>query len=144
MAAFFAMPEWKRLQKERGLFERIYDGAKRFVMPGTLAEGLIRYLSAGAFPGPKCTELMESLIRSLSTPRNCRELDYLCALEIPRLAPEKIDGGSADFWQYFLMRGFGYRHRAPINRSIISMRRPGHGRKFLRGLMRSRRALLLQ
>lgn len=112
VAAFFAMPEWKRLQKERGLFERIYDGAKRFVMPGTLAEGLIRYLSAGAFPGPKCTELMESLIRSLSTPRNCRELDYLCALEIPRLAPEKIDGGSADFWQYFLMRGFGYRHRA--------------------------------
>lgn len=110
--AFFDMPEWKNLRKEKGLFDRIYEGAKRLVMPHTLAEGLIRYLEEGAFPEPRCTELTESLIRSLSTERNCRELDYRCEQEISGMNPAQIDENSVDFWQYFLMRGFGYRHRA--------------------------------
>ncbi len=106
---FFAMPEWERLRNDKGLFERICSAAKRIVMPASMTKELIRYLEDGDFPEPERTELMEYLLRSLSTGRLCREQD--CRHEVSFSETELSDiGGSPDFWQYYLMRGFGYRH----------------------------------
>lgn len=107
--AFFALPEWEQLKGEKGLFERIYSTSKRIVMPRTLTETLIGHLAEGDFPEPERTELTESLLRSLSTEKMCRELDYRCEIPMASTDPENI-GDSPDFWQYFLMRGFGFRH----------------------------------
>lgn len=107
--AFFALPEWGRLKGEKELFERIYSTSKRIVMPRTLAETMIEHLSKGDFPEPERTELVESLLRSLSTEKLCRELDYRCEISFGSVSLEEI-GDSPDFWQYFLMRGFGFRH----------------------------------
>lgn len=107
--ALFAMPEWKELQGDRGLFDRLYGTAKRIVMPRSLAEGLIRYLQQGDFPEPRRTELLESLLRSLSTARLCREIDY--RFRVAYTAPDRNDlEEDANFWQYYLMRGYGFRH----------------------------------
>ncbi|MDE7352905.1 MAG: J domain-containing protein [Acetatifactor sp.] len=107
--AFFALPEWEQLKGEKGLFERIYSASKRIVMPRTLAETLIGHLAEGDFPEPERTELTESLLRSLSTEKMCQELDYRYEILMASTDPEDI-GDSPDFWQYFLMRGFGFRH----------------------------------
>ena len=128
--AFFALPDWEQLKGEKGLFQRIYSTSKRIVMPRTLAETLIGYLEAGGYPEPERTELVESLLRSLATERMCRELDYRCEISIDSAgstdsmssadstssagsiiaAGSGETGNSPDFWQYFLMRGFGFRH----------------------------------
>lgn len=107
--AFFALPEWELLKNEKELFERIYSTSKRIVMPRTVAETLIGHLGAGDFPEPERTELTESLLRSLSTEKMCRELDYRCEILLSSTDPGEI-GDNPDFWQYFLMRGFGFRH----------------------------------
>ena len=107
--AFFALPDWEQLKGEKALFERIYGTSKRIVMPRTAAEILVRHLTEGDFPEPERTELIESLLRSLSTERMCRELDYRYEITLGSTQPGDI-GDSPDFWQYFLMRGFGYRH----------------------------------
>lgn len=107
--AFFALPEWEQLKGEKSLFERIYGTSKRIVMPRTLAETLIRHLSEGDFPEPERTELTESLLRSLSTEKMLRELDYRCECSFRSTDPGDIRD-NPDFWQYFLMRGFGFRH----------------------------------
>ncbi|MCI8800462.1 MAG: J domain-containing protein [Lachnospiraceae bacterium] len=107
--AFFASPEWEQLKKEKGLFERIYSASKRIVMPRTVAETLVGHLSQGDFPEPARTELTESLLRSLATEKMCRELDYRWEITLSSTNPEDI-GDNPDFWQYFLMRGFGFRH----------------------------------
>ena len=107
--ALFAMPEWRELQGDRGLFDKLCGGAQRLVMPRSLAEGLIRYLQQGDFPEPRCTELLESLLRSLATARMCREIDYRFRVPVPDVDMDDLEG-SGDFWQYYLMRGFGFRH----------------------------------
>ncbi len=107
--AFFAMPEWEMLKGDKELFQRIYKAAVRLVMPCSLAEGLIRHLQGGDFPEPERTELVESLLRSLATERLCREIDYRCDLSLGDTGTEQLES-NADFWQYYLMRGFGYRH----------------------------------
>ena len=107
--ALFAMPEWKELQGDRGLFDKLCGGAQRLVMPRSLAEGLIRYLQQGDFPEPRCTELLESLLRSLATARMCREIDYRFRVPVPDVDMDDLEG-NGDFWQYYLMRGFGFRH----------------------------------
>ncbi len=103
------MPEWKELQGDRGLFDKLCGGAQRLVMPRSLAEGLIRYLQQGDFPEPRCTELLESLLRSLATARMCREIDYRFRVPVPDVDMDDLEG-NGDFWQYYLMRGFGFRH----------------------------------
>ena len=105
--AFFAMPEWQALKGDKALFERIYGAARRFVIPRTLALGLLANLEEGDFPEPRRTELMESLLRSLATPDMMKELDYRYERTF---SVEELQIGSRDFWEYFLMRGFGYRH----------------------------------
>ncbi len=107
--ALFAMPEWKEVQKDRGLFDRLYAGAKRLVMPRSLTEGLIRCLEQGDFPEPRRTELLESLLRSLATEQMCREIDYRFRLSFPTVDMERLED-SPEFWQYYLMRGYGFRH----------------------------------
>lgn len=107
--AFFALPDWEQLKGEKALFERIYGTSKRIVMPRTAAETLVRHLTEGDFPEPERTELIESLLRSLSTERMCRELDYRCEITLSSRDLGDI-GDNPDFWQYFLMRGFGFRH----------------------------------
>ena len=107
--ALFAMPEWRELQGDRGLFDKLCGGAQRLVMPRSLAEGLIRYLQQGDFPEPRCTELLESLLRSLATARMCREIDYRFRVPVPDVDMDDLEG-NGDFWQYYLMRGFGFRH----------------------------------
>ena len=107
--ALFAMPEWRELQGDRGLFDKLCGGAQRLVMPRSLAEGLIRYLQQGDFPEPRCTELLESLLRSLATARMCREIDYRFRVTVPDVDMDDLEG-NGDFWQYYLMRGFGFRH----------------------------------
>lgn len=107
--ALFAMPEWKEVQKDRGLFDRLYAGAKRLVMPRSLTEGLIRSLEQGDFPEPRRTELLESLLRSLATEQMCREIDYRFRLSFPPVDMERLED-SPEFWQYYLMRGYGFRH----------------------------------
>ncbi len=107
--ALFAMPEWKEVQKDRGLFDRLYTGAKRLVMPRSLTEGLIRCLEQGDFPEPRRTELLESLLRSLATAQMCREIDYRFQLSFPPVDMERLEQ-SPEFWQYYLMRGYGFRH----------------------------------
>ncbi len=107
--AFFALPDWEQLKGEKALFERIYSTSKRIVMPRTAAEILVRHLTEGDFPEPERTELIESLLRSLSTERMCRELDYRCEITLSSRDLGDI-GDNPDFWQYFLMRGFGFRH----------------------------------
>lgn len=109
VAALFAMPEWKELQGDRGLFDKLYGGAKRIVMPRSLAEGLIRYLQQGDFPEPRRTEFLESLLRSLSTPQLCREGDYRFRAPCPATGRDGLEE-DAHFWQYYLMRGYGFRH----------------------------------
>ena len=107
--ALFAMPQWRELQGDRGLFDRIYGGAKRLVMPRSLTEGLIRYLEQGGFPEPKRTELLESLLRSLATSQMCREIDYRFQVPVPPVDMDRLEE-NGDFWQYYLMRGYGFRH----------------------------------
>lgn len=107
--ALFAMPEWRELQGDRGLFDKLCGGAQRLVMPRSLAEGLIRYLQQGDFPEPRCTELLESLLRSLATGQMCREIDYRFRVTVPDVDMDDLEG-NGDFWQYYLMRGFGFRH----------------------------------
>lgn len=107
--ALFAMPEWRELREDRGLFDRLYGGAKRLVMSRSLAEGLIRYLQQGDFPEPRRTELLESLLRSLSTGRMCKEIDYRFQMPVPEVDMDDLEG-NGDFWQYYLMRGYGFRH----------------------------------
>ena len=107
--ALFAMPEWRELQGDRGLFDKLCGGAQRLVMPRSLAEGLIRYLQQGDFPEPRCTELLESLLRSLATGQMCREIDYRFRVPVPDVDMDDLEG-NGDFWQYYLMRGFGFRH----------------------------------
>lgn len=107
--ALFAMPQWSELQGDRGLFDRIYGGAKRLVMPRSLTEGLIRYLEQGGFPEPKRTELLESLLRSLATSQMCREIDYRFQVPVPPVDMDRLEE-NGDFWQYYLMRGYGFRH----------------------------------
>lgn len=111
---FFALPEWEKLKEDRGLLNRLCDASRRLVMPQCLARRMIAHLSKSSFPEPGRTEVMEYLLRSLSTYRLCRELDDCCEnvdaeIEAMDAEPEKIFG-SLDFWQYFLMRGFGWRH----------------------------------
>ena len=103
------MPEWNQLREDRGLFDRLYGGAKRLVMPRSLAEGLIPYLQQGDFPEPRRTELLESLLRSLSTGRMCKEIDYRFQMPVPEVDMDDLEG-NGDFWQYYLMRGYGFRH----------------------------------
>nr|WP_296456547.1 hypothetical protein [uncultured Acetatifactor sp.] len=107
--ALFAMPEWRELQGDRGLFDKLCGGAQRLVMPRSLAEGLIRYLQQWDFPEPRCTELLESLLRSLATGQMCREIDYRFRVPVPDVDMDDLEG-NGDFWQYYLMRGFGFRH----------------------------------
>lgn len=107
--AFFALPEWEQLKGEKSLFERIYSVSKRIVMPRTLAKTLAEHLQTGDFPEPERTELIESLLRSLATGKMCRELDYRHEISLSSTELQNI-GDSSDFWQYFLMRGFGFRH----------------------------------
>lgn len=108
--AFFAMPEWEKLKGDRTLFDKIYSVANRLVVPRSMAEGLIKYLEAGDFQEPKRSEFMEALLRSLSTERMCRELDYRCEVIPERTDVIDIGGDNIEFWQYYFMRGFGYRH----------------------------------
>nr|WP_296438979.1 hypothetical protein [uncultured Acetatifactor sp.] len=107
--ALFAMPEWKELQGDRGLFDKLYKGAKRLVMPRSLTEGLVRYLEQGDFPEPRRTEFLESLLRSLATGQMCREIDYRFQLSFPAVDMDRLQE-NGDFWQYYLMRGYGFRH----------------------------------
>ncbi len=107
--AFFALSEWEELKGEKGLFDRICSISKRIVMPRTVAEKMIEHLSQGDFPEPERTELTESLLRSLSTEKMLRELDYRYEISLDLVDLGEI-GSSPDFWQYFLMRGFGFRH----------------------------------
>lgn len=107
--ALLAMPEWGQLRENRGLFDKLYGGAKRLVMPRSLTEGLIRYLQQGNFPEPRRTELLESLLRSLSTGRMCKEIDYRFRMPVPEVDMDDLEG-NGDFWQYYLMRGYGFRH----------------------------------
>ncbi len=115
-----AMPQWDMLKGDKTFFERLYSVAKRLVMPPSLARGLVDYLSEGEYPEPKKTELIESLLRSLSTERSCREMDYVYETDYRDKEQSETDWreaglqeleNSGDFWQYYLMRGFGYRHR---------------------------------
>ena len=107
--AFFALPEWEQLKNEKALFERIYSTSKRIVMPRTVAETLVRHLVQGDFPEPERTMLTESLLRSLATEKMCQELDYRYEITLSSTDLKDI-GDNPDFWQYFLMRGFGFRH----------------------------------
>lgn len=107
--ALFAMPEWGQLRQDRGMFDKLYGGAKRLVMPRSLTEGLIRYLQQGDFPEPKRTELLESLLRSLNIGRMCKEIDYRFQILVPEVDMDDLEG-NGDFWQYYLMRGYGFRH----------------------------------
>ncbi len=107
--ALLAMPEWRELSGSRGLFDKLYGGAKRLVMPRSLAEGLILYLEQGDYPEPKRTELLESLLRSLSTSQMCREIDYHFRMSFSPVDMDRLEE-NRDFWQYYLMRGYGFRH----------------------------------
>lgn len=110
----FAMPQWDMLKGDQTFFQRLFFVAKRLVMPPSLTRGLIDYLAAGDFPEPKKTELTESLLRSLSTERSCKEMDCVYEMDPGDRKPGEMDleemEQSGDFWQYFLMRGFGFRH----------------------------------
>ncbi len=107
-----AMPEWEQLRGCRAFFDKLCFVAKRLVMPPSLVYGLMDYLDGGDFPEPAATELTESLLRSLATGRQCREIDCRYDLSFPNTDPGSTED-NADFWQYYLMRGFGYR-RAEI------------------------------
>ncbi len=106
----FAMPQWDLLKGDRTFFDRLYFVAKRLVMPPSLTKGLIDYLWDGEYPEPKRTELTESLLRSLSTERSCKEMDYVYEVDFEDRSFEELEQNE-DFWQYYLMRGFGYRYR---------------------------------
>lgn len=106
----FAMPQWEMLKGDRTFFDRLYFAAKRLVMPPSLTHGLIEYLACGNFPEPKRTELAESLLRSLSTGRSCKEMDYLHEVEFRDEDFTELKQNE-NFWQYYLMRGFGYRRK---------------------------------
>lgn len=108
--AFFAMEEWEQVRNEREFFDRLCSAAKRLVMPRSLAQGLVEYLEEGEFPEPERTELAQYLLRSMATERMCRELDYRFEETWTNTDPDRL-GENEDFWQYYLMRGFGNRHR---------------------------------
>ena len=49
------------------------------------------------------------LLRSLATEQMCREIDYRFQLSFPPVDMERLED-SPEFWQYYLMRGYGFRH----------------------------------
>lgn len=106
----FAMPEWQSLHNDIDLFYKIYDSSRRLVMPNTISKKLIEYASKGDFPEPQRTQLLESLLRSLRTNVWCRDIDYRYEVTVCNTSLEDIGGSNVEFWYYFLMRGFGYRH----------------------------------
>ncbi len=104
-----AQPQWQELKGDRTFFDRLFFVASRLVMPRSLAEWLLGYLRDGGFPEPGRTELEQKILRTMGIERLCKEINYRYDMEFSH---EDMDAGkdSGDFWQYFLMRGFGYRH----------------------------------
>ncbi len=102
-----AQPQWQELKGDRTFFDRLFFVASRLVMPRSLAEGFLGYLKDGGFPEPERMELEQKIVRTLGIEHLCKEIDYRYDMEFSHGDDVEFSG---DFWQYFLMRGFGYRH----------------------------------
>lgn len=110
VSAFFSMPEWQKYKEDETLFDKLCSALCRLVMPRSMAEYLAAHYAKGDFPEPRRSRLVESLLRSLSTEKMCREFDYKCEVKFDNTGVEGLGGDNAEFWQYFFQRGFGYRH----------------------------------
>ena len=110
IAELFELPQWQQLKGDRTFFDRLFFVASRLVMPRSMAEGLLGYLEDGDFPEPERTELAEKILRTMGIERLCKEIHYGHDVEISHTDVDTAKDG-VDFWQYFFLRGFGYRHR---------------------------------
>lgn len=110
IAELFKEPQWQELKGDQTFFDRLFFVASRLVMPRSMAERLLCYLEDGGFSEPKRTELAERILRTLGIEGLCKEIYYGYDVEVFHGDADTVKE-SADFWQYFFLRGFGYRHR---------------------------------
>lgn len=109
----FARSEWKKIQYEPELFDKMFfQFHDRKVTPVSLAKQLIAFYSQERLweDKEKVQLILEGLVQSLGFHRRMIELDSFEPLEFEKTQVEDISDDNQDFWQYYLMRGFGFRN----------------------------------
>lgn len=110
--ALFQHREWKKICYEQDLFDKLMlQIAPRKVLPETLAKKLSAFYQED-YPWPRPEDvyrMQEGLAISMAFHRNLLEMDYRYPREDKNTELSAIDSDNRDFWEYFLMTGFGCR-----------------------------------
>ncbi|MDE7297797.1 MAG: DUF1963 domain-containing protein [Lachnospiraceae bacterium] len=119
----FTRPEWPKIRYSPELFDRMYlQLCGRSVIPACLAERLISFYSdesgviEGAWDRVRGIAMLESLLHSLHFSRRISERQHPALASFTAPDMNKISSRDADFWHYYLMRGFGCRKASFTNR----------------------------
>ena len=110
--ALFQHREWEKIRYEPDLFDKMMlQIAPRKVLPETLAKKLSAFYQED-YPWPRPEDvyrMQEGLAISMAFHRNLLEMDYRYPREYKNTELSAIDSDNRDFWEYFLMTGFGCR-----------------------------------
>lgn len=108
----FQHREWEKIRYEPDLFDKMMlQIAPRKVLPETLAKKLSAFYQED-YPWPRPEDvyrMQEGLAISMAFHRNLLEMDYRYPREYKNTELSAINGDNRDFWEYFLMIGFGCR-----------------------------------
>lgn len=108
----FQHREWEKIRFEPDLFDKMMlQIAPRKVLPDTLAKKLSAFYQED-YPWSRPEDvyrMQEGLAISMAFHRNLLEMDYRYPLEYKNTELSAIDSDNRDFWEYFLMTGFGCR-----------------------------------
>ncbi|MCI9592878.1 MAG: J domain-containing protein [Lachnospiraceae bacterium] len=110
--ALFQHREWEKICYEPGLFDKMMlQIAPRKVLPKTLVRKLSAFYQED-YPWPRPDDvyrMQEGLVISAAFHRNLLEMDYRYPWKYKKTELSDIDRNNHDFWEYFLMTGFGCR-----------------------------------
>ncbi len=110
--ALFQRREWKTICHEPELFDKMMlQLASRRVIPETLAQKLSAFYEED-YPWPRPEDVLkmqEGLVISMAFHRNLLETDYRYPQDYEKTKLSDIRMDNRDFWEYFLMTGFGCR-----------------------------------
>lgn len=111
--ALFEREEWEKIKSEPELFEKLYEHLPVYhVLPASLAQRLYDFYEKEEpwEDGEKGQKMLEGLVWSFGYERLARELDERQVYPYENTSVEDIGLENKDFWEYFLMTGFGERY----------------------------------
>ncbi|MBO5524013.1 MAG: J domain-containing protein [Roseburia sp.] len=135
----FQRAEWEKIKSEPELFEKLYEQLPVYqILPGSLAHRLYDFWEKEEpwEDGEKGQDMLEGLVRSFGCERLAIQLDERQVYPYEKTSVEDIGLENKDFWEYFLMTGFGERYVEVIGERQRKAPYIAENRHYLPGYVR--------